>query len=58
MVCSPIVQYKCLMKCVYCTGVNKCIDVEGVKHKEGEAYLGPDKCNTCKCINGKSACTK
>ncbi len=43
---------------MFCAVANECIDVEGVMHKNGEAYMGPDKCNTCKCMNGKSACTK
>jgi len=35
-----------------------CKDVNGDLHKLGEAYIGPDGCNRCKCMEGGSACTK
>jgi len=35
-----------------------CVDVDGKMHRLGESYIGPDKCNTCRCLEGGSACTK
>jgi len=35
-----------------------CKDVDGLSHRLGEAYIGPDACNQCKCIESGSACTK
>jgi len=35
-----------------------CKDVDGTLHKLGEAYIGPDACNKCKCLESGSACTK
>lgn len=35
-----------------------CVDVEGVKHKPNDSYIGPDGCNRCRCIQGSNACTK
>lgn len=38
--------------------IEACKDVDGTKHKLGEAYMGPDGCNTCKCMEGGNACTR
>jgi len=38
--------------------IDACRDVEGVRHKLNDSYLGPDGCNTCTCLAGGNACTK
>jgi len=38
--------------------LSTCKDVDGVLHKVGDSYIGPDACNQCKCLKGGSACTK
>jgi len=38
--------------------IDACEDVAGVKHKKGDAYIGTDGCNRCKCLESGSACTK
>jgi len=40
------------------TLIQACKDVDGTAHKLGEAYIGPDGCNRCKCMEGGSACTR
>ena len=36
----------------------QCQDVTGRTHKLGEAYIGPDNCNTCICKEAGNACTR
>jgi len=38
--------------------IDICVDVEGVRHKIGDSYMGPDACNTCKCMETGNACTR
>lgn len=35
-----------------------CLDVQGVKHKIDDSYIGTDGCNKCKCLATGSACTR
>jgi len=38
--------------------IASCKDVDGTLHKLGDAYIGPDACNRCKCLESGNACTK
>ena len=38
--------------------LSQCKDVTGLTHKLGDAYIGPDNCNTCLCKEAGNACTR